>query len=189
MSLCCADSLDHVYNDVVRIGFIDDFDEARPCDMDRRFAFQAEKNIIRTFATAFRNPLRQKFRPALDRNDRNTRVKRLSIGNYTSRNIYDGGRTIHDGRKAFFGQSIEETMGPPMQRKMPSALGGLKVFGRKCIVVLRINMRDPRDHAAWKNKACIMSELRTCKANQRVFTTPRRSHDKNQGPFLRVRIY
>jgi len=188
MSLCCADSLDHVCNDVVRIGFIDDLDEARPCDMDRRFAFQAEKNIIRTFATAFRNPLRQKFRPALDRNDRNTRVKRLSIGNYTSRNIYDGGQTIHDGRKALFGQSIEETMGPPMQRKMPSALGGLKVFGRKCIVVLRINMCNSRDNTARKNKAPFMSELFTREANQRVLTATRRPNDKNESSFLRVRI-
>lgn len=188
MSLCCADSLDHVCNDVVRIGFIDDFDEARPCDMDRRFAFQAEKNIIRTFATAFRNPLRQKFRPALDRNDRNTRVKRLSIGNYTSRNIYDGGQTIHDGRKAFFGQSIEETMSPPMQRKMSSALGGLKVFVRECVVVLRINMRNSRDNTARKNKAPFMSELFTREANQRVLTATRRPNDKNESPFLRVRI-
>lgn len=188
MSLCCADSLNNVCNDVVRIGFIDDFDEARRCDMDWRFAFQAEKNIIRTFATAFCNALRQKFRPALDRNDRNTRVKRLSIGNYASRNIYDGGRTIHDGRKAFFGQSIEETMSPPMQRKMPSALGGLKIFGRECVVVLRINMCNSRDNTAWKNKAPIMSELCTREANQRVLTAPRRPNDKNESPFLQLRI-
>lgn len=188
MSLCCADSLDHVCNDVVRIGFIDDFDESRRCYINRRFAFQAEKNIIRTFATAFRNALRQKFRPALDRNDRNTRVKRFSIGNYTSRNIYDGGRTSLNRRKAFFGQSIEETMGTPMQRKMPSASGGLKIFGRECVVVLRINMRNARDNTARKNKAPIMSELCTRKANQRVFTAPRRPNDKNESPFLRVRI-
>lgn len=184
MSLCCANSLNHVGKDVVRIGFINDFNKTSRCDLDRCFAFQAEKYIIGTFTAAFRNALSKKFSPAFHRNDRDTRVKHFSIGDHTSRNVYDGRRTIRDRRETIFGQSVEETMGAPMQGKIPGALGGLKFLGRECVMVFRIDMRNPRNNAPWKDESRFISKLRTRKANQRVFAASRWSNDKNQRTFI-----
>ena len=179
MTLCRADGFDHFSDHIKRICLIDYVCETRRFDRDGGVSFQAEEDLIGAFTAASSNPLCQKLRSTFDGEDSDTGIKSFRVADHAARDIDDCGCTLQDRRKTLLGYAIEETMSPPMQGKLADVSLSDKIFWRQRVVVLRINLGNPRNNTAWEDKTRFISKLRPREINKRVFAASRRSNNEN----------